>query len=133
MARTEIRSAPGESDRLRDVRRTGPEAQAPSLRGVHAEGTARAWSPCDRRGASSQSQLARGHPEQRDEAWFKGEIVPKLDSFSLKEISKATGLSLAARSRTRSGAKVPHPRHWEAASSANAHLARPADGDDERS
>ncbi len=40
--------------------------------------------------------------------------MPKLDSFSLKEIGKATGLSLAARSRTRSGAKVPHPRHWEA-------------------
>ncbi len=46
--------------------------------------------------------------------WFKREIVPKLDPFSLKEIGKATGLSLAACSRIRAGAKVPHPRHWDA-------------------
>ncbi len=56
---------------------------------------------------------AREHPGQRDEAWFKREIVPKLDAFSLKEIGKATGLSLAACSRIRAGAKVPHPSHWE--------------------
>ena len=56
----------------------------------------------------------REHPEQRDEAWFKREIVPRLDAFSLKEIGKATGLSLAACSRIRAGAKVPHPRHWHA-------------------
>jgi hypothetical protein len=39
--------------------------------------------------------------------------VPKLDAFSLKEIARATGLSLAACSRIRGGAKVPHARHWE--------------------
>jgi CRISPR-associated endonuclease Cas1 len=55
---------------------------------------------------------AREHPGQRDGAWFKREIAPKLDAFSLNEIAKATGLSLAACSRIRSGAKVPHPRHW---------------------
>ena len=55
---------------------------------------------------------AREHPGQRDEAWFKREIVPKLDAFSLKEIGKATGLSLAACSRIRAGAQIPHPRHW---------------------
>jgi hypothetical protein len=57
---------------------------------------------------------AREHPGQRDEAWFKREIAPKLDAFTLKEIGKATGLSLAACSRIRAGAKVPHARHWEA-------------------
>jgi hypothetical protein len=57
---------------------------------------------------------AREHPDQRDGAWFKREITPKLDVFSLKEIGKATGLSLAACSRIRAGAKVPHPRHWDA-------------------
>jgi hypothetical protein len=59
---------------------------------------------------------AREHPGQRDEAWFKREIAPKLDAFSLKDIGKATGLSLAACSRIRAGAKVPHPRHWKALS-----------------
>jgi hypothetical protein len=42
------------------------------------------------------------------------EVLPKLDGFSLKEIAAATGLSLAACSRIRAGAKVPHPRHWGA-------------------
>ena len=55
---------------------------------------------------------AREHPGQRNEAWFKREIAPKLDAFSLKEISKGTGLSPTACSRIRSGAKVPHPSHW---------------------
>jgi hypothetical protein len=57
---------------------------------------------------------AREHPGQRDEAWFKREIAPKLDGFSLKEIADPTGLSLTACSRIRAGARAPHPRHWEA-------------------
>jgi hypothetical protein len=56
---------------------------------------------------------AREHLGQRDAAWFKREVAPKLDAFTLKEMGKATGLSLAACSRVRSGAKVPHPRHWD--------------------
>ncbi|MGA8534103.1 MAG: hypothetical protein WB615_08345 [Candidatus Tumulicola sp.] len=40
--------------------------------------------------------------------------MPKLDAFMLAQIAKATGLSLAACSRIRAGARVPHPRHWEA-------------------
>src|SRR5580692_129401 len=57
---------------------------------------------------------AREHPGQRDEAWFKREIAPKLDALPLREIAAATGLSLAASSRIRSGARIPHPRYWEA-------------------
>jgi CRISPR-associated endonuclease Cas1 len=55
----------------------------------------------------------REHPGERDETWFKRRIVPRLDAFTLKEMGKATGLSLAACSRIRAGAKVPHPRHWD--------------------
>jgi hypothetical protein len=33
---------------------------------------------------------------------------------TLKEIAKATGLSLAACSRIRASARTPHPRHWQA-------------------
>jgi hypothetical protein len=57
---------------------------------------------------------ARKHPGQRDEAWFKREIAPKLDAFTLAEIAVATNLSLAACSRVRAGARVPHARHWKA-------------------
>ena len=57
---------------------------------------------------------AREHPGERDEAWFKREIAPKLDAFTLREIADATGLSLAACSRLRAGSQAPHPRHWGA-------------------
>jgi hypothetical protein len=55
---------------------------------------------------------ARGASADRDAAWFKREIVPKLDAYSLSQIAEATGLSRAACSRIRAGARVPHPRHW---------------------
>jgi len=62
-------------------------------------------------------EWAKAHPEQgvtpRDRAWFLREITPKLDGFSLTEIARATGFSLAACSRFRAGARVPHPRHWD--------------------
>ncbi|HVN69209.1 MAG TPA: hypothetical protein VMU38_06150 [Candidatus Binatia bacterium] len=56
---------------------------------------------------------SRERPGQHDEAWFKREIAPKLDAFTLAEIATATGLSLAACSRIRPGAKAPHPRQWD--------------------
>jgi hypothetical protein len=59
-------------------------------------------------------QWAKEHPEPRDRAWFLREVTPMLDGFSLGEIAKATGLSLAACSRFRTGTRVPHPRHWRA-------------------
>jgi hypothetical protein len=49
-----------------------------------------------------------------DRAWFLREVVPKLDDMPLSAIARVTGLSLAACSRYRAGARVPNPRHWEA-------------------
>jgi hypothetical protein len=49
-----------------------------------------------------------------DRAWFLREVMPRLDDVALSAIARVTGLSLAACSRYRSGARVPHPRHWEA-------------------
>jgi hypothetical protein len=57
---------------------------------------------------------AREHPEHRDEAWLKREVLPRLDGFPLKMIADATGLSLTACSRMRAGLRTPHPRHWDA-------------------
>jgi CRISPR associated protein Cas1 len=48
-------------------------------------------------------QWAREHPEQRDRDWFSREVTPKLDAFTLAELARATGLSLAACSRFRAG------------------------------
>jgi CRISPR-associated endonuclease Cas1 len=72
---------------------------------------AQAISECHRR----NREWKREHSDdRRDEAWFKHEITPRLDVFSLREIADATGLSLAACSRIRAGARVPHPRYWDA-------------------
>jgi len=59
-------------------------------------------------------QWAKEHPVRPDRTWFLREVTPKLDAFSLGEIAKATGLSLAACSRFRAGTRTPHPRHWKA-------------------
>jgi hypothetical protein len=68
--------------------------------------------------------IAEGHRRNRewkreqndvtyDKAWFRREVLPKLNEFSLSEIAVATGLSLAACSRIRAGQRIPHPRHWQ--------------------
>ena len=49
----------------------------------------------------------------RDRAWFLREVLPKLDDVPLSAIARVTGLSLAACSRYRAGARVPNPRHWD--------------------
>lgn len=41
-------------------------------------------------------------------------ILPKLADCSLRELSKATGLSLRYCSLIRRGERVPHARHWAA-------------------
>jgi hypothetical protein len=56
-----------------------------------------------------------------DRAWFLREVMPKLDDVPLSAIARVTGLSLAACSRYRAGARVPHPRHWEAISTLMRH------------
>jgi hypothetical protein len=59
-------------------------------------------------------RFARERPGQRDEARYWRAVLPKLDGFTLSEIATAMGLSLAACSRIRAAARIPHPRHWAA-------------------
>ncbi len=44
------------------------------------------------------------------------EIQPRLPQLPLSALAAATGLSLSACSRIRSGKLVPHQRHWDALS-----------------
>jgi hypothetical protein len=74
-----------------------------------------------KRGEANSEQHLRNHrwarehqSADRDRAWFKREILPKLQGYPLNAIARTTGLSLAACSRIRARAQVPHPRHWEA-------------------
>ncbi len=55
----------------------------------------------------------RDNPDDaRDLEYFQTQILPRLDAHTLTEIAKATGVSLAASSRFRSGRQIPHRRHW---------------------
>lgn len=86
--------------------------------------------PSDRRG-SAETATRRSHVntqrrleemawekdhvgEVYDKEWFRREILPGLQGFSLTAIAKATGLSTAMASKIRTGKKVPHPRWWGA-------------------
>ena len=48
---------------------------------------------------------------------FREEILPKIQSLSLRQLADATGLSIDYCSKIRRGIKVPHPRHWAALAS----------------
>ena len=47
-----------------------------------------------------------------DPAAFRGQVLPRLQQFTLAELAQATGLSRAYCGRIRSGDVVPHARHW---------------------
>ncbi len=72
-----------------------------------------------KRGEANSEQHRRNHrwareqQGQRDRARFERLIAPKLSAYPLSAIARATGLSLAACSRIRAGAQMPHPRHWD--------------------
>ncbi len=73
-----------------------------------------------KRGTANAEHHRRNHEwardpgnDERDPAWFRCEVVPKLKAYPLSKIAGATGLSLAACSRIRAGKQIPHPRHWE--------------------
>jgi CRISPR-associated endonuclease Cas1 len=65
-----------------------------------------------RRGREWKRENPNGAGHDRD--WFLREVTPKLDDVPLSAIARVTGLSLATCSRYRAGARVPHPRHWDA-------------------
>ncbi len=54
------------------------------------------------------------HGSEVDPSQFEREIAPHLDRILLSALVKATGLSQPYCAKIRRGAKVPHPRHWEA-------------------
>ena len=61
----------------------------------------------------SNRRWTREHPGERDEAWFKREIVPKLDAFRLRRWAWRRGYRSRPVRASGRGAR-PHPRHWEA-------------------
>lgn len=53
------------------------------------------------------------HPDApRNPAWYTEHVKPHLAGVPLSQLQQATGLSLSACSRLRSGTLTPHARHW---------------------
>lgn len=83
--------------------------------------------PMERR--ESQRKIAEANRIRREEgkAWemaygewplpdpqiFTREILPGLQSLSLKKLSKASGLSVSYCALIKKGKKIPHPMHWQ--------------------
>jgi hypothetical protein len=72
-----------------------------------------------RRGASTLQRWrelrdwnAENDGQPVDPAVFEQEILPAIRQVPLRELMRATGLSLPYVSQIRRGEKVPHPRHW---------------------
>jgi hypothetical protein len=72
-----------------------------------------------RRGASTSQRWrelrdwkAENAGEPADPGLFEREILPAIQQVPLRELMRATGLSLPYVSQIRRGEKVPHPRHW---------------------
>jgi hypothetical protein len=66
--------------------------------------------------APRQEKEHGGQPSDR--ALFEREILPAIRQVPLRELMRATGLSLPYVSQIQRGEKVPHPRHWPALMSA---------------
>jgi len=63
--------------------------------------------------AANRAWNAVDHPEFAG-VDFARDIWPTLRGIPVRQLAKATGLSVIYCSRIRSGEQVPHPRHWGA-------------------
>ena len=60
-----------------------------------------------------QAEWDASHPDaNRDQEWFRREVLPNLLGVSITEIARATDMSTSSASKIRSGRLIPHPRHW---------------------
>jgi CRISPR-associated endonuclease Cas1 len=64
------------------------------------------------------AECEKQHGQLVDLSAFEREILPLIGGVSLSRLVRATGLSLRYCSQIRRGEKVPHPRHWQALTSA---------------
>ncbi len=59
------------------------------------------------------SEWKRDNTDVQELQLFTRDILPKLQAVSLRDMSRATGLTEGYCSFVRRGLKVPHRRHWQ--------------------
>jgi len=57
-------------------------------------------------------------PRLADPEWFTREILPGIQTISIRQLAAATDLSLRYCALIRNGERIPQPRHWSAFSAA---------------
>jgi CRISPR-associated endonuclease Cas1 len=78
------------------------------------EAAARRGGAISRRRLELRDWQATHDGEPADPDLFKREILPAIQTLSLSDLVRATGLAHGYLSQIRRGEKTPHPRHWPA-------------------
>lgn len=60
-----------------------------------------------------ESAWVRTHPEVHDPAEFQRDILPSIQAVPVRQLAKATGLSVSYCALIRRGLHTPHPRWWQ--------------------
>jgi CRISPR-associated endonuclease Cas1 len=104
-------------DQYADYAKAGVEAMA--VRREEGADPSHGGDVASRRGASTSQRWhelrdwkTENSGQPADRALFEREILPAIRQVPLRELMRATGLSLSYVSQIRRGEKVPHPRHW---------------------
>ena len=63
---------------------------------------------------AANDELEASNRPIHDAAWFRQNVLPGLQRFSLVTLQSVTGLTNGACSAIRRGRVIPHPRHWKA-------------------
>jgi hypothetical protein len=59
-----------------------------------------------------ENEWNAAHPERADPDVFRRDVLPGMQSTSLGELVRRTGLSVSYCARIRRGEEVPHERWW---------------------
>ncbi len=102
-------------------------AAARSLRArLHRDGLDPATSPASRvkqrdarlRRRAEEVAWDNNHPERPTQEVFRHTVLPAIAGIPIRRLANATGLSIGYCGLIRRGLRVPHPRWWEALTSA---------------
>ncbi len=68
----------------------------------------------NRRRRNEEVAWDRDHPDRRDPADFRRDVLPRIRGVPLRKLAARTGLSVTYCGEIRRGLHTPHPRWWEA-------------------
>ena len=89
-------------------------AEATGTLPTHTADAQAARSDANRRQREEEVAFAMSFAAGVGANWYTEHVAPKLATFTLPAIARATGASTSAASKWRAGRRLPHVRHWAA-------------------